>query len=164
MMVIPAFLYQKTEDWSFTFYEGLNRHPDSISKDKTVSELVVEMVGYRLPHLTSGLLSRRQLASLVRWPCSYRGPTTIRYAMKKLLGLRKQKDGSLLEAVAEQKRVLGNRSWCLEERPAMVFRRTQVTPIALWLGSFKFAVSSVRCRDIKVILRYFDIALVIKFV
>lgn len=46
----------------------------------------------------------------------------------------------------------------------MVFRRTQVTPIALWLGSFKFAVSSVRCRDIKVILRYFDIALVIKFV
>ena len=35
--------------------------------------------------------------------------------MKKLLGLREQKDGSLLEAVAEQKRVLGNRSWCLEE-------------------------------------------------
>lgn len=60
MMVIPAFLYQKTEDWSFTFYEGLNRHPDSISKDKTVSELVVEMVGYRLPYLTSGLLSRSQ--------------------------------------------------------------------------------------------------------
>lgn len=27
------------EDWSFTFYEGLNRHPDSIFKDKTVAEL-----------------------------------------------------------------------------------------------------------------------------
>lgn len=27
------------EDWSFTFFEGLNRHPDSIFKDKTVAEL-----------------------------------------------------------------------------------------------------------------------------
>ncbi|XP_058089956.1 methionine S-methyltransferase [Magnolia sinica] len=27
------------EDWSFTFYEGINRHPDSIFKDKAVAEL-----------------------------------------------------------------------------------------------------------------------------
>ncbi|KAL5993198.1 hypothetical protein ACLOJK_014121 [Asimina triloba] len=27
------------EDWSFTFYEGINRHPNSIFKDKTVAEL-----------------------------------------------------------------------------------------------------------------------------
>uniref|UniRef100_A0A7N0SWT9 methionine S-methyltransferase n=1 Tax=Kalanchoe fedtschenkoi TaxID=63787 RepID=A0A7N0SWT9_KALFE len=37
MMVIPSIFIP--EDWSFTFYEGLNRHPDSIFKDKTVSEL-----------------------------------------------------------------------------------------------------------------------------
>ncbi|KAL9813785.1 Methionine S-methyltransferase [Arabidopsis thaliana] len=33
------YLDQYEEDWSFTFYEGLNRHPDTIFKDKTVSEL-----------------------------------------------------------------------------------------------------------------------------
>ncbi|KAK7855940.1 methionine s-methyltransferase [Quercus suber] len=33
------YLDQFQEDWSFTFYEGLNRHPDSIFKDKTVAEL-----------------------------------------------------------------------------------------------------------------------------
>ncbi|XP_078440814.1 methionine S-methyltransferase [Wolffia australiana] len=27
------------EDWSFTFYEGINRHPESIFKEKTVAEL-----------------------------------------------------------------------------------------------------------------------------
>ncbi|KAG8364022.1 hypothetical protein BUALT_Bualt19G0083000 [Buddleja alternifolia] len=37
MMVIPSIFLP--EDWSFTFYEGLNRHPDSIFKDKTVAEL-----------------------------------------------------------------------------------------------------------------------------
>ncbi|XP_057488483.1 methionine S-methyltransferase-like [Actinidia eriantha] len=37
MMVIPSIFIP--EDWSFTFYEGLNRHPDSIFKDKTVCEL-----------------------------------------------------------------------------------------------------------------------------
>ncbi|KAJ0912675.1 Methionine S-methyltransferase [Helianthus annuus] len=37
MMVIPSIFMP--EDWSFTFYEGLNRHPDSIFKDKTVAEL-----------------------------------------------------------------------------------------------------------------------------
>ncbi|CAL9242883.1 unnamed protein product [Arabidopsis halleri] len=37
MMVIPSIFIP--EDWSFTFYEGLNRHPDTIFKDKTVSEL-----------------------------------------------------------------------------------------------------------------------------
>ncbi|KAL8129066.1 hypothetical protein V2J09_018221, partial [Rumex salicifolius] len=37
MMVIPSIFVP--EDWSFTFYEGLNRHPESIFKDKTVSEL-----------------------------------------------------------------------------------------------------------------------------
>lgn len=37
MMVIPSIFIP--EDWSFTFYEGLNRHPDSILKDKTVAEL-----------------------------------------------------------------------------------------------------------------------------
>ncbi|GMP63257.1 hypothetical protein CsSME_00025015 [Camellia sinensis var. sinensis] len=37
MMVIPSIFIP--EDWSFTFYEGLNRHPDSIFKDKTVAEL-----------------------------------------------------------------------------------------------------------------------------
>ncbi|XP_073272909.1 methionine S-methyltransferase-like [Primulina huaijiensis] len=37
MMVIPSIFIP--EDWSFTFYEGLNRHPDSIFKDKTVTEL-----------------------------------------------------------------------------------------------------------------------------
>lgn len=37
MMVIPSIFVP--EDWSFTFYEGLNRHPDSIFKDKTVAEL-----------------------------------------------------------------------------------------------------------------------------
>lgn len=37
MMVIPSIFVP--EDWSFTFYEGLNRHPDTIFKDKTVSEL-----------------------------------------------------------------------------------------------------------------------------
>lgn len=37
MIVIPSIFMP--EDWSFTFYEGLNRHPDSIFKDKTVSEL-----------------------------------------------------------------------------------------------------------------------------
>ncbi|KAB1208636.1 Methionine S-methyltransferase [Morella rubra] len=36
-MVIPSIFVP--EDWSFTFYEGLNRHPDSIFKDKTVAEL-----------------------------------------------------------------------------------------------------------------------------
>ncbi|CAA6663903.1 unnamed protein product [Spirodela intermedia] len=33
------FLHFRPEDWSFTFYEGINRHPDSIFKDKTVVEL-----------------------------------------------------------------------------------------------------------------------------
>ncbi|KAM7474490.1 hypothetical protein LguiB_021733 [Lonicera macranthoides] len=37
MMVIPSIFMP--EDWSFTFYEGLNRHPDSIFKDRTVGEL-----------------------------------------------------------------------------------------------------------------------------
>lgn len=37
MMVIPSIFIP--EDWSFTFYEGLNRHPDSIFQDKTVAEL-----------------------------------------------------------------------------------------------------------------------------
>ncbi|KAL0357250.1 UNVERIFIED_CONTAM: Methionine S-methyltransferase, partial [Sesamum calycinum] len=37
MIVIPSIFMP--EDWSFTFYEGLNRHPDSIFKDKRVVEL-----------------------------------------------------------------------------------------------------------------------------
>ncbi|XP_010533230.1 PREDICTED: LOW QUALITY PROTEIN: methionine S-methyltransferase-like [Tarenaya hassleriana] len=37
MMVIPSIFIP--EDWSFTFYEGLNRHPNTIFKDKTVAEL-----------------------------------------------------------------------------------------------------------------------------
>ncbi|XP_047339346.1 methionine S-methyltransferase isoform X1 [Impatiens glandulifera] len=37
MMVIPSIFMP--EDWSFTFYEGLNRHPETIFRDKTVSEL-----------------------------------------------------------------------------------------------------------------------------
>ncbi|KAJ8529713.1 hypothetical protein K7X08_036548 [Anisodus acutangulus] len=37
MIVIPSIFIP--EDWSFTFYEGLNRHPDSIFQDKTVAEL-----------------------------------------------------------------------------------------------------------------------------
>ncbi|GAB4847432.1 mitochondrial metal transporter [Ancistrocladus abbreviatus] len=37
MIVIPSIFIP--EDWSFTFYEGLNRHPDSIFKDRTVAEL-----------------------------------------------------------------------------------------------------------------------------
>ncbi|KZV43711.1 methionine S-methyltransferase [Dorcoceras hygrometricum] len=37
MMVIPSIFIP--EDWSFTFYEGLNRHPDSVFKDKTITEL-----------------------------------------------------------------------------------------------------------------------------
>jgi len=37
MMVIPSIFLP--EDWSFTFYEGINRHPDSIFKDRIVSEL-----------------------------------------------------------------------------------------------------------------------------
>lgn len=37
MMVIPSIFVP--EDWSFTFYEGLNRHPDTVFKDKTISEL-----------------------------------------------------------------------------------------------------------------------------
>ncbi|XP_022977804.1 methionine S-methyltransferase-like isoform X2 [Cucurbita maxima] len=36
-MVIPSIFIP--EDWSFTFFEGLNRHPDSIFKDQTVAEL-----------------------------------------------------------------------------------------------------------------------------
>ncbi|XP_008808958.2 methionine S-methyltransferase [Phoenix dactylifera] len=37
MMEIPSIFIP--EDWSFTFYEGINRHPGSIFKDKTVAEL-----------------------------------------------------------------------------------------------------------------------------
>ncbi|GLU06061.1 hypothetical protein SLE2022_231240 [Rubroshorea leprosula] len=37
MMVIPSIFIP--EDWSFTFYEGLNRQTDSIFQDKTVAEL-----------------------------------------------------------------------------------------------------------------------------
>ncbi|ONK73077.1 uncharacterized protein A4U43_C04F26920 [Asparagus officinalis] len=37
MMEIPSIFIP--EDWSFTFYEGINRHPASIFKDKTVVEL-----------------------------------------------------------------------------------------------------------------------------
>lgn len=37
MMEIPSIFIP--EDWSFTFYEGINRHPDSFFRDKTVSEL-----------------------------------------------------------------------------------------------------------------------------
>ncbi|KAI4298896.1 hypothetical protein L6164_032409 [Bauhinia variegata] len=37
MMVIPSIFVP--EDWSYTFYEGINRHPDSIFKDRTVTEL-----------------------------------------------------------------------------------------------------------------------------
>lgn len=37
MMVIPSIFIP--EDWSFTFFEGLNRHPDSMFKDRTVAEL-----------------------------------------------------------------------------------------------------------------------------
>lgn len=37
MMVIPSIFMP--EDWSFTFYEGLNRHPASMFKDKTIAEL-----------------------------------------------------------------------------------------------------------------------------
>lgn len=36
-MEIPSIFIP--EDWSFTFYEGINRHPESIFKDKTVAEL-----------------------------------------------------------------------------------------------------------------------------
>lgn len=37
MLEIPSIFIP--EDWSFTFYEGINRHSDSIFKDKTVVEL-----------------------------------------------------------------------------------------------------------------------------
>lgn len=37
MIEIPSIFIP--EDWSFTFYEGINRHPDSIFKDKTITEL-----------------------------------------------------------------------------------------------------------------------------
>jgi methionine S-methyltransferase len=37
MMEIPSIFVP--EDWSFTFYEGINRHPDSFFRDKTVAEL-----------------------------------------------------------------------------------------------------------------------------
>lgn len=37
MMIIPSIFIP--EDWSYTFYEGLNRQPDAIFKDKTVAEL-----------------------------------------------------------------------------------------------------------------------------
>lgn len=37
MMIIPSIFMP--EDWSFTFYEGLNRHPASMFEDKTVAEL-----------------------------------------------------------------------------------------------------------------------------
>ncbi|KAE9595133.1 putative methionine S-methyltransferase [Lupinus albus] len=37
MMVIPSIFLP--EDWSFTFYEGINRHTDSIFKDRTLAEL-----------------------------------------------------------------------------------------------------------------------------
>ncbi|KAF6139621.1 hypothetical protein GIB67_033625 [Kingdonia uniflora] len=37
MIEIPSIFIP--EDWSFTFFEGLNRHPDSIFKDKSVAEL-----------------------------------------------------------------------------------------------------------------------------
>ncbi|RZB73501.1 Methionine S-methyltransferase, partial [Glycine soja] len=37
MMVIPSIFLP--EDWSFTFDEGINRHPDSIFKERTVAEL-----------------------------------------------------------------------------------------------------------------------------
>ncbi|XP_057447645.1 methionine S-methyltransferase [Lotus japonicus] len=37
MMVIPSIFLP--EDWSFTFYEGINRNTDSIFKDRTVAEL-----------------------------------------------------------------------------------------------------------------------------
>ncbi|EHA8588189.1 hypothetical protein COCNU_scaffold004319G000020 [Cocos nucifera] len=37
MMEIPSIFIP--EDWSFTFYEGINRHPASIFEDKTVAEL-----------------------------------------------------------------------------------------------------------------------------
>lgn len=37
MMEIPSIFIP--EDWSFTFYEGINRHPVSMFKDKTVAEL-----------------------------------------------------------------------------------------------------------------------------
>ncbi|KAK4254496.1 hypothetical protein QN277_009873 [Acacia crassicarpa] len=36
-LVIPSIFLP--EDWSFTFFEGLNRHPDSIFKDRTIAEL-----------------------------------------------------------------------------------------------------------------------------
>ncbi|WOL02394.1 hypothetical protein Cni_G11113 [Canna indica] len=37
MVEIPSIF--TPEDWSFTFYEGINRHPDSMFKDKNVTEL-----------------------------------------------------------------------------------------------------------------------------
>ncbi|KAJ1704222.1 hypothetical protein LUZ63_004001 [Rhynchospora breviuscula] len=37
MMEIPSIFIP--EDWSFTFYEGINRHPDSFFREKTVAEL-----------------------------------------------------------------------------------------------------------------------------
>ncbi|CAL0301017.1 unnamed protein product [Lupinus luteus] len=37
MMVIPSIFLP--EDWSFTFYEGINRNTDSIFKDRTLAEL-----------------------------------------------------------------------------------------------------------------------------
>ncbi|CAN6450428.1 unnamed protein product [Victoria cruziana] len=37
MLEIPSIFIP--EDWSFTFYEGINRHPNDIFKDKTVAEL-----------------------------------------------------------------------------------------------------------------------------
>ncbi|KAH9627146.1 hypothetical protein KSS87_018386 [Heliosperma pusillum] len=37
MLVIPSIFMP--EHWSFTFYEGLNRHPESMYKDKTIAEL-----------------------------------------------------------------------------------------------------------------------------
>lgn len=37
MIEIPSIFIP--EDWSFTFYEGINRHPNSIFKDKIVAEL-----------------------------------------------------------------------------------------------------------------------------
>ncbi|KAF7126380.1 hypothetical protein RHSIM_Rhsim11G0165900 [Rhododendron simsii] len=37
IMVIPSI--SLPEDWSFTFYEGLNRYPDCIFKEKTVAEV-----------------------------------------------------------------------------------------------------------------------------
>ncbi|KAK9287094.1 hypothetical protein L1049_015505 [Liquidambar formosana] len=107
------------ESWAGWDLEGILANLNS-SVDP--SFCVCLLGGLSLKMLTGGLtfgflvLNQPHLVdALNSFPGLSKPHSTVKYAIKKLLSLREQKEGELLDAIAEQKKILASRSKTLKE-------------------------------------------------